>query len=178
MASLKLLSSNPVERRQAVRELRDGADESKLPLIEKALATETDASLKTDLGLLRAAVLVSSSDTARRLEAAKLLADSRTPATKALLIERLKPGVEPDPAVRAQLTAALAGVAAAAVGLLLQVTLKIGAKQFLNLRDLCFVLGTFYLVAFHHVSLPVVLFLIAPIAIILCRPKKPSQPHE
>ena len=110
MASLKLLSSNPVERRQAVRELRDGADESKLPLIEKALATETDASLKTDLGLLRAAVLVSSSDTARRLEAAKLLAESRTPATKALLIERLKPGVEPDPAVRAQLTAALAGV--------------------------------------------------------------------
>ncbi len=74
--------------------------------------------------------------------------------------------------------AALAGVAAAAVGLLLQVTLKIGAKQFLNLRDLCFVLGTFYLVAFHHVSLPVVLFLIAPIAIILCRPKKPTQPHE
>ena len=67
--------------------------------------------------------------------------------------------------------AALAGVAAAAVGLLLQVTLKIGAKQFLNLRDLFFVLGTYYLVAFHHVSLPVVLFLIAPIAIILCRPR-------
>ncbi len=110
MASLKLLSSNPTERRQAVRELRDGADESKLPLIEKALATETDAALKADLGLLRAAVLVSSSDTARRLEAAKLLAESRTPATKALLIERLKPDVEPDPAVRAQLTAALAGV--------------------------------------------------------------------
>jgi chromate transporter len=72
--------------------------------------------------------------------------------------------------------AALAGVAAAAVGLLLQVTLKIGAKQFLNLRDLCFVLGTFYLVAFHHVSLPVVLFLIAPIAVILCRPK-PAKPN-
>jgi chromate transporter len=51
-------------------------------------------------------------------------------------------------------------------------TLKIGAKQFLNLRDLCFVLGTFYLVAFQHVSLPVVLFLVAPIAIILCRPGK------
>ena len=70
--------------------------------------------------------------------------------------------------------AALAGVAAAAVGLLLQVTLKIGAKQFLNLRDLWFVLGTFYLVAFQHVSLPVVLFLVAPIAIILCRPGKPK----
>ncbi len=110
MASLKLLSANPLERRQAVRELRDGADESKLPVIEKALAAETDASLKADLGLLRAAVLVSSSDKAHRLEAAKVLAESRTPATKALLIERLKPGVEPEPEVRAQLTAALAGV--------------------------------------------------------------------
>jgi urea transport system permease protein len=110
MASLKLLSANPVERRQAVRELRDGADESKLPLIEKALSTETDAVLKADLGLLRAAVLVSSTVKARRLEAAKLLAESRTPATKALLIERLKPGVEPEAEVRAQLTAALTGV--------------------------------------------------------------------
>ncbi len=110
MASLKLLSADPAERRQAVRELRDGADESKLPLIEKALAAEADAALKADLGLLRAAVLVSSPDKARRLEAAKALAESRTPATKALLIERLKPGVEPEPAVRAQLVAALAGV--------------------------------------------------------------------
>jgi chromate transporter len=69
-------------------------------------------------------------------------------------------------------TAALAGVAAAAVGLLLQVTIKIGAKQFLNVRDLFFVIATFVLVAFYHVSLPVVLFLVAPLAIILCRPKK------
>lgn len=69
-------------------------------------------------------------------------------------------------------TAALAGIAAAAVGLLLQVTLKIGAKQFLHFRDLCFVLVTFVLVAIYHVSLPVVLFLVAPVAIILCRPRK------
>ena len=110
MASLKLLSADPAERRQAVRELRDGADESKLPLIEKALSTETDVVLKGDLGLLRAAVLVSSSDKARRLEAAKLLAESRTPATKALLVERLKPGVEPEADVRAQLVSALLGV--------------------------------------------------------------------
>ncbi len=68
--------------------------------------------------------------------------------------------------------AALAGIAAAAVGLLLQVTLKIGAKQFLNLRDLAFVLVTFALVGIYHVSLPVVLFLIAPVAIIVCRPAK------
>ena len=68
--------------------------------------------------------------------------------------------------------AALAGIAAAAVGLLLQVTLKIGAKQFLNLLDLFFVLLTFVLVGLCHVSLPVALFLIAPFAIILHRPRK------
>jgi len=68
--------------------------------------------------------------------------------------------------------AALAGIAAAAVGLLLQVTLKIGARQFLNPLDLVFVLLTFVLVGLCHVSLPVALFLIAPCAIILHRPRK------
>ena len=68
--------------------------------------------------------------------------------------------------------AALAGIAAAAVGLLLQVTLKIGAKQFLNPLDLFFVLLTFVFVGIFHVSLPVALFLIAPFAIILRRPRK------
>lgn len=68
--------------------------------------------------------------------------------------------------------AALAGIAAAAVGLLLQVTLKIGAGQFFNPRDLFFVILTFVLVALWHVSLPVVLFLVAPVAVILCRPRK------
>lgn len=72
--------------------------------------------------------------------------------------------------------AALAGVAAAAVGLLLQVTLKIGAKQFTNLRDVFFVVATFILVALLHVSLPAVLFLVAPLAVILCRPKTPTKP--
>ena len=72
--------------------------------------------------------------------------------------------------------AAMAGVAAAAVGLLLQVTLKIGAKQFANVRDVFFVVATFVLVALLHVSLPAVLFLVAPLAIILCRPKGVPKP--
>ena len=58
------------------------------------------------------------------------------------------------------------------MGLLLQVTLKIGAKQFLNPRDLAFIVLTFVLVVFFRASLPAVLFLVAPFAIILCRPRK------
>ena len=110
VASLKLLSPDPVQRAAAVRELRDGADESKLPLIEKALSTERDTKLKADLGLLRAAVLISSLDAAKRLEAAKSLAASLTPATRALIVERLKPGVEPEAGVRSQLQKSLSVV--------------------------------------------------------------------
>ena len=66
--------------------------------------------------------------------------------------------------------AALAGATAAAVGLLLQVTLKIGAKQFLRIRDLLFVIPTFILVGVFHMSLLAALFLLAPIAIWINRP--------
>lgn len=67
--------------------------------------------------------------------------------------------------------AVLAGVAAAAVGLLLQVTLKIGKKQFLSLRDLCFLIPVFILVGVFHVSLLVTLVLVAPLAIWIHRPQ-------
>jgi chromate transporter len=70
--------------------------------------------------------------------------------------------------------AALSGVTAAAVGLLLQVTLKIGAKQFLHWRDLLFLIPTFVLVGIFHLSLLSTLILIAPIAIWMHRPKGPK----
>lgn len=64
----------------------------------------------------------------------------------------------------------LAGVAAAAVGLLLQVTLKIGWKQLIRPRDLVFVIVVFVLVGFFHVSLLVTLVTVAPLAIWVNRP--------
>jgi urea transport system permease protein len=107
LAAVKLFSAEPALRAKAISELKDQVDESKLPLIEKAAAAETDASLKGELALLQAAVLISSNDKAKRLAAAALLADSGQPATKTLLIERLAPGIEADPAVRAALNASL-----------------------------------------------------------------------
>lgn len=71
-----------------------------------------------------------------------------------------------DPDVKA----VLAGVAAAAVGLLLQVTLKIGWKQLVRPRELAFVVAVFVLVGFWHVSLVVTLACVAPLAIWLNRP--------
>lgn len=72
--------------------------------------------------------------------------------------------------------AALAGIAAAAVGLLLQVTLKIGAKQLIKPRDLLLVIATFVLSGILHVSLLATLFIVAPLAIWFCRPRKPVAP--
>jgi len=113
LAALRLTSKDVGERRTAAQALKDEADESRLPLIEKALAAETDDGLKDLLGQIRAAILVASPDKARRMEAAKVLATSLTPATRTLVADRLKPaaeGGEDDIDVRSQLGVALKAI--------------------------------------------------------------------
>jgi urea transport system permease protein len=110
MAALKLFSKEEKLRAEAVATLRNESDESRLPLIEKAYAAESNAQIKEQLGLVRAAVLLGSTDKAKRIEAAKLLAQSNNPATKTLLIERLK--VETQSDVRSTLEASLRTVEA------------------------------------------------------------------
>jgi urea transport system permease protein len=105
MAALALFAPDRGARAKAIAELKDQADEGKLPLIEKALAAEGDEQLKGQLSLLRAAIQISSGDKARRLDAAQQLAGSPQPATRALLLERL--AAESDAEVKAALTASL-----------------------------------------------------------------------
>jgi chromate transporter len=69
----------------------------------------------------------------------------------------------------------LTGVAAAAVGLLLQVTLKIGWKQLIRPRDLMFVVLVFVLVGIFHISLLVTLVTLAPLAIWMNRPNPEKE---
>jgi chromate transporter len=69
----------------------------------------------------------------------------------------------------------LTGVAAAAVGLLLQVTLKIGWKQLIRPKDLLFVVIVFVLVGVFHISLLVTLVTLAPLAIWMNRPGKDQE---
>jgi urea transport system permease protein len=107
-SALQLFSADTEERSRAITGLKDSADEAMLPLIDKALAAEREPALKEQIQQLRASVLVSSNDPARRLAAARLLAESPQPATRALLIERL--GVEDKAEVKAALTASLAAV--------------------------------------------------------------------
>ena len=108
MAALKLFSKDAKLRAEAVATLRNESDESRLPLIEKAYAGETNAQIKELLGLVRAAVLLGSANKAKRIEAARLLAQSNNPATKTLLIERLKVETEGD--VKSTLEASLRSV--------------------------------------------------------------------
>ncbi len=107
-AVLKLFSKDDKLRGQAIASLLKDPDESKLALLDKALAAEANPDLKAKLGLARAAALLGSSDKAKRLAAAKALAESKEPATQLLLNERLK--LEEDAEVKGQLQASLAKI--------------------------------------------------------------------
>jgi urea transport system permease protein len=110
LAALKLFNKDEKVRRDAIKTLSDESDEARLPLIEKAYAAETVPALKSQLELVRAAIFLSSSDKAKRLEAAAQLAASKNPATKTILIDRI--GKETDADVKVALQAALTKVEA------------------------------------------------------------------
>ncbi len=110
LAALALFSKDEKRRRQAIKTLAGDNDEARLPLIEKAYEAETVPALKSQLELLRAAILLGSSDQAKRLQAAGLLAASGDPSTKTVLLERLKS--ETDAQVKAALQSSLRTVEA------------------------------------------------------------------
>ena len=105
LAALKLFSKDEKTRIAAIKQLQSDADESKLPLLEKAFAAEQNLQIKEQLGLVRAAALLGSVDKTRRLQAATLLAGSAQANTKTLLLERIK--VESEPDVKAALQKSL-----------------------------------------------------------------------
>ncbi|MDW5442676.1 urea ABC transporter permease subunit UrtB [Polaromonas sp. SM01] len=111
LAALKLFSKDVKVRREAIKTLSSGSDESRLPLIEKAYAAETVPALKTQLDLLRATILLDSSDRSTRLEAAARLSGSNHPVSKTTLIARL--ATEEDVDVKNALQVSLRQVEAA-----------------------------------------------------------------
>ena len=65
----------------------------------------------------------------------------------------------------------LAGIAAAATGLLAAITYKIGSKLFQQIKPLLIIVATFVLMSVLHLSLIWVLLIMAPIALFLFRPR-------
>jgi urea transport system permease protein len=102
LATIKLFSKDDTMRAAAVKTLQGEPNEAKLPLVERAYAAESVPAIKEAIGSVRAAMLLGSSDRAKRLDAARSLGDSGTPATKTLLLDREK--VETDAEVRAAIT--------------------------------------------------------------------------
>ncbi|ROR21604.1 amino acid/amide ABC transporter membrane protein 1 (HAAT family) [Comamonas sp. BIGb0124] len=90
LAAIQLLSADKAARAQAARDLAGQTDAAKLPLIDKALAAEQDADIRAQLEQVRASMLLGSDDPAQRLAAVAALQETRTPATLALLNERLR----------------------------------------------------------------------------------------
>ena len=111
LAALKLFSKDDKVRQAAVKQLQSDADETKLPLIEKALANEQNPDIKDQLSMVRAAALLNSADKSKRLDAAKLLATSGQANTKTMLLAQI--AQEPDSEVKAALGAALRQVESA-----------------------------------------------------------------
>jgi len=106
LASIKLFSADDKVRAEAVKTLAGGEPgDAKLPLIEKAYEKEAVPAIKDAIGRVRFAMLLGSADKAKRLAAAQALGATGTPATKTLLLDRLKAETEPD--VKSAVEAAL-----------------------------------------------------------------------
>lgn len=65
----------------------------------------------------------------------------------------------------------LSGVAAAACGLLAAITYRIGDEHWKHLKSLLIIVPTFILMSLVKLSLPIVLLIMAPIAIYIYRPR-------
>ena len=105
LASIKMFSADAKVRADAVKTLASEPDEAKLPLVEQAYGAEQVPAIKNALGAVRSAMLLGSTDKAKRLDAATALGASGTPATKTLLLERRK--VETDADVKRAIGTAL-----------------------------------------------------------------------
>lgn len=112
-AALKLTSTDDAVRAEAAQALFKEPDESRLPMVEKALAAESNPKIKAQLELVRAASMLTSADKAKRLAAAKELGNNRNPDTKLLLNQRLADETEAD--VKTAIAASIANIDGALV---------------------------------------------------------------
>jgi urea transport system permease protein len=85
LSALKLLSPDRALRLEAAKQLASGADESLLPLVQKALAKESDAAVRPLLELIAASLEMKSGGKEARIAAIRRLAASSSPNSRTLL---------------------------------------------------------------------------------------------
>jgi urea transport system permease protein len=110
IAALQLISSDRTVRLAAIKELGANANDAMLPLVNKALAKETDPDIKAQLEMIAAAMELKGGTKESRIAALKKLASSNNPNTKTLLLGVLEKGAEADEDVRREAETSLRSV--------------------------------------------------------------------
>jgi len=104
LAGSRLFSDQPNERLDAARRLQQTGDPARLPMLEKALATEKNEAVRDALLIAQANLELKSTDPAKRLHAVEVLGGTRNAAFRPVLdsLTQQRDGVytEPDAAVR------------------------------------------------------------------------------
>lgn len=108
LGGLGLLDPDPATRIASARVIFEKPTADQLPLVEKALGTETDSGVKAQLALARSAILVRAGETpASRISAIEALAGTTSQEVRSLLGSVLANDTETDEAVRAAAREAL-----------------------------------------------------------------------
>jgi urea transport system permease protein len=110
IASLRLQNPDRGVRLAAAQELQTNTGLEMVPILDRALAKETDPEIKSLLKLAHAQANLGSPDAAARLAAVQGLADTASPSTKNLLLPLTKPTIEADANVRQAAVAALKSI--------------------------------------------------------------------
>ena len=104
LAGSRLFSDQPNERLDAARRLQQTGDPARLPMLEKALATEKNEAVRDALLIAQANLELKSTDPAKRLHAVEVLGETRNAAFRPVLdsLTHQRDGVytEPDATVR------------------------------------------------------------------------------
>jgi urea transport system permease protein len=115
VSALRLVSHDRATRLKAARDLADDPRASALPIVDKALARETDPEIKALLEIVAASVHLHAGSKAERLAAIRTLGRSGNTKTETLLLPLVTKKAngswaEPDPEIRAAAKASLASV--------------------------------------------------------------------
>ena len=101
LAAQQLVSEDPAIRLRAARQLQNEGVADQLPLIEKQLASERDASVRDALALAAANLQLTDANPQVRLKAVKLLGETSDPNVQGSLQRLSQASSEPDAQVRA-----------------------------------------------------------------------------
>ena len=104
LSALRLMSPDLEVRTKAAKELAAGADDSLLPLVQKALGKESDPTLKSTLELIAASLELKSGSKESRIAAIRRVGASNSPNSRTLLAEA---ATDPDEDIKIEAQKAL-----------------------------------------------------------------------